>query len=138
MGLKIEQREKEGITILDCQGDMTFGENDLAFREKLEGLLASGTTRLILNLKGVNRIDSSSLGTLVTMSARFQKTGGKMVLLDLNQAQLELLIMGKLEIVFELFDDEQEAVNSFFPGRTIRHFDVLAFVRRQEKERSGT
>jgi anti-sigma B factor antagonist len=136
--LKIEQREKEGIPILDLRGDLTFGEHDLAFREKLGALFDAGLTRVILNLKGVDRIDSSALGTLVTMSARFRKAGGKIVLLDLNQTELEVLVMAKLEMAFEFFDDEQEAVNSFFPGRTIRHFDVLAFVRRQKSEQSGS
>ena len=137
MALKIEQREKEGIFILDLKGRLTFGEDDLTFREVLETLLAAGKTGVILNLKEVHHIDSSALGTLVTMRARFQALSGKLVLLNVNQAQLELLLMGKLEVLFELFDDEQEAVNSFFPGRTIRHFDVLSFVQSQRKQQSG-
>ncbi len=138
MPLKIEPREKEGILVLDLKGQLTFGEEDLFFREKLQSLLASGHTQVILNFHDVEHIDSSGLGSLVTFSGRFRAAGGKLALLYLNPAHVELLLLGKLEVLFELFDDEQEAVNSFFPGRAIRHFDVLSFVKQQKEEQSGS
>jgi anti-sigma B factor antagonist len=136
LALTIEQREKEGILILDLKGRLSFGEDDLSFREKLDSLLTSGRKQVILNFQNVDHIDSSGLGTLVTFSGRFQVAGGKLVLLYLNPPQMEVLLLGKLEALFEVFDDEQEAVNSFFPGRTIRHFDVLSFVKQQKEEQS--
>jgi anti-sigma B factor antagonist len=85
----------------------------------------------------VEYIDSTGLGTLVVCYNTLQKAGGALKLLNLNCRNTELLILTKLSTVFELFDDEQEAVNSFFPGREIRHFDILSFVeesRRSEEE----
>lgn len=57
-----------------------------------------------------------------------------MKLLHLSKRSAELLILTKLSTVFEMFDDEQAAVNSFFPGREVRRFDILEFVKSQEKK----
>ncbi len=60
-----------------------------------------------------------------------RKVSGRLALLNLNRRHLELLVLTKLSTVFEIFDDEQEAVNSFFPNRQIRHFDILRFIEQQ-------
>ena len=57
-----------------------------------------------------------------------------MKLLKLNRRNIELLILTKLTTVFELFNDEQDAINSFFPDRKIERFDILEFVQGQEGE----
>ncbi len=137
MSLEIHRREKEGIAILDVKGRLTVGEAASALREGLSSLGAEGKSRVILNLAGVDYIDSTGLGTLVVCYTSMKKAGGALKLLDLNRRNMELLVLTKLTTVFELFDDEQEAVNSFFPGREIRRFDILSFVeqtRRQEEE----
>ena len=46
---------------------------------------------------------------------------------------MELLLLTKLHTIFEVFADEQDAVNSFFPDREIRHFDILSFVQQEEE-----
>jgi anti-sigma B factor antagonist len=57
------------------------------------------------------------------------REGGSLKLLNLSKRSIELLILTKLTTVFELFDDEQSAVNSFFPGRELKRFDILSFVQ---------
>ena len=57
-----------------------------------------------------------------------------MRLLNLNRRNIELLVLTKLTTVFELFDDEHNAVNSFFPNREIKRFDILSFVREQNRD----
>jgi anti-sigma B factor antagonist len=47
---------------------------------------------------------------------------------------MELLVLAKLDAVFEAFTDEQDAVDSFFPDRAIRRFDILEFVREQNRQ----
>ena len=61
-----------------------------------------------------------------------KKRGGALKILNLSKRNVELLILTKLTTVFELFMDEQDAINSFFPNRQIRKFDILSFVQ-QEK-----
>jgi anti-sigma B factor antagonist len=46
---------------------------------------------------------------------------------------MELMVLTKLATVFQVFKDEQDAVNSFFPGREINKFDILSFVQAQRK-----
>ena len=66
-----------------------------------------------------------------------RKKEGTLKLLNLTRRNVELLVLTKLETVFEVFDDEQSAVNSFFPNREIKHFDILAFLQQRKKGAGG-
>jgi anti-sigma B factor antagonist len=54
---------------------------------------------------------------------------------QLNRGNLELLLLTKIDTIFEVFDDETEAVNSFFPDREIRRFDILSFVQQLKTDK---
>jgi anti-sigma B factor antagonist len=138
MSLTISQSEKESVTILELQGVLTVGEASSRLRDKLRDLLVADHCNVVLNLAGVNYIDSTGLGALVVCFTTLRKAGGRLVLLNLNRRQLELLVLTKLSTVFELFDDEQDAVNSFFPDRQIRRFDILRFVEQQRDTEPGS
>jgi len=131
MSSSIKTREKEGILILDMEGPFVAGEPAAAFRDKVREALAAGKRNLILNLAGVDYIDSTGLGEMVFCFTTLQKKGGRLALLNLNSRHIELLVLTKLSTVFDVFDDEQSAVNSFFPDREIRRFDILSFVEQQ-------
>jgi anti-sigma B factor antagonist len=128
MSFHIEQQEREGIVILDLKGPLTLGHADLDLRDKVAALHESGKVNIVLNLQEVTDIDSTGLGTLVFASARLRKAGGKLTLVNVNRAHLKLFLLTRLAIAFEFFHDEQDAVNSYFPDRALKHFDVLAFV----------
>lgn len=132
--MDIHQREKEGIAILDLKGRLVVGPAASALRSAIDNVVASGTSRVILNLEGVDYIDSTGLGTMVVCFTSLQKAGGGLKLLNLNKRNLELLVLTKLSTVFELFTEEQDAVNSFFPDREIKRFDILSFIQEQEQE----
>jgi anti-sigma B factor antagonist len=134
MALEIQQREREGITILDLGGRITVGPEATELRDKVSELAAAGMRNLVLNLQNVDYIDSTGLGALVICSTTLRKQGGVIKLLNLNRRNIELLVMTKLATVFEIFNDEQDAVNSFFPDRKIKTFDILDFVRQMKKE----
>jgi anti-sigma B factor antagonist len=134
MALEIGSREHEGIQILDLRGRITVGEEAAALREKLRGLAGQGVRNFILNLEGVDYIDSTGLGALVMCFTSLRKAGGGLRLEKLNRRNIELLILTKLTTIFEIFSDEQNAVNSFFPGREVHRFDILSFVREQSDE----
>ena len=136
MSLQIEEREKEGIVILDLKGSLTLGDGDLALREKLAAIHRSGKINIVLNLKEVADIDSTGLGTLVFGLAKLRKAGGRLALLNVNRTHLKLFLLTRLALAFEFFADEQDAVNSFFPDRELKHFDVLEFVQHQEDPNS--
>jgi anti-sigma B factor antagonist len=136
MNLNIEERESEGVVILDLKGPLTLGHGDLELRDRLPALHQSGKVNIVLNLKDVTEIDSTGLGTLVFGLARLRKTGGRLALVNLNKSHLELFLLTRLAIAFELFDDEQAAVNSFFPDRELKPFDVLNFVQHEDEHNS--
>ncbi len=134
MALSMAKREKEGITIIDLRGRITVGEEVAAFRDMLDAEIESGKTQTILNMADVDYIDSTGLGSLVICFTRTQKSGGSMKLLNLNRRNIELLVLTKLTTVFEVFNDEQDAVNSFFPDREIQRFDILRFVQSRDED----
>jgi anti-anti-sigma factor len=133
MKLEIEQRQNEGIFILDLKGRLVLGAEDLTLRHRLQSLLDGGRHNVILNLKEISDIDSTGLGTLVYCALRFRESGGKLVLLNLGGSQARLPDMLKLNAVFETYQDEVTAVNSFFPERAPNRYDILDFVEEQER-----
>ena len=133
MALTIREREKEGVRILDLKGRLTVGEEVALLREKLKDVAASGA-QIILNMEDVDYVDSTGLGTLVICYTTVQKASGNMKLLNVSRRNIELLVLTKLTTVFEIFNDEQDAINSFFPGRQINKFDILNFVQSQGED----
>jgi len=134
MALEITLREREGITLLDLKGRITAGPEAKALREKVSSLSQQGDCRLVLNLKQVDYIDSTGLGALTMCATSLRKTNGDVKLLYLNRRNIELLVMTKLATVFEIFSDEQDAINSYFPDRKIQRFDILNFVEQMRRE----
>ncbi len=134
MEFQIAEREREGIVILDMEGRLVLGEPATLLRNQMQDLCQSGRTRLVLNLAELDYIDSTGLGTLVMTNTTVNKAGGSMKLLNLNKRAAELMVMTKLSTVFEIFNDEISAVNSFFPDRKIQTFDILDFLKSQEKK----
>jgi anti-sigma B factor antagonist len=134
MGLEITQREREGIVILDMKGRIVAGPEAGAFRDEFPRLQAESKVDIILNLAEVDFIDSTGLGAMVVCASTTGKAGGKVKLLSLNKRNIELLVITRLTTMFEIFDDEQDAVNSFFPGREIKTFDILSFVKQMKED----
>src|ERR1017187_10828528 len=115
MGLDIQQREHEGIVILDLKGRITLGAEAGTLRDKVKTLSDAGSHNLVLDLAQIDYIDSTGLGALVMCATSMRRAQGNVKLLSLKRRTIELLVMTKLATVFEIFTDEQDAVNSFFP-----------------------
>jgi len=130
MSLTIQSHEREGVRILDLHGRLTVGPEATQLRETVQAAAEAGEKMLVLNLAGVDFIDSTGLGALVIAFTTLRKSGGLLKLLNLNRRNIELLVLTKLTAVFEIFSDEQDAVNSFFPEREVKKFDILNFVRK--------
>jgi anti-sigma B factor antagonist len=132
MAFDIQGREREGIAILDLKGRLVVGDSNL-LREKVTEHSSAGQVNVALNLAEVDYIDSTGLGTMVICFTSLQKAGGALKLYSLNRRNIELLLLTKLSTVFNIFEDEQQAINSFFPEREIKHFDILAFVQKAKE-----
>jgi anti-sigma B factor antagonist len=134
MSLEIGRREREGVQMLDLRGRITMGNEVSAFREVCEDIAAEPGARLILNMREVDYVDSTGLGAMVMCSTRLKKANGTAKLLNVNRRNIELIVLTKMDTIFEVFDDETDAVNSFFPGREIKRFDILAFIKKMREE----
>ena len=130
MSLTIQSHEHEGVRVLVLHGRLVAGPESTQLRETVQASSEAGQLNVVLDLAGVDFIDSTGLGALVIGFTTMRKGGGMLKLLNLNRRNIELLILTKLTAVFELFTDEQDAINSFFPDREVKKFDILNFVRR--------
>ncbi len=111
--LEIAERHYQTVTILDLVGKIRIGVGNIKLRAALRQMMGEGKHQILLNLADVSHIDSSGLGELVAGYVAVKDIGGKLKLLNLNQRVRELMVMTKLLTVFEVYEDESEAVKSF-------------------------
>jgi anti-sigma B factor antagonist len=111
--MQIETRNIGNVTVLDLKGKMTLGEGDELLKDKINSLVSQGYKNIVLNLDGVPYIDSAGLGEIVRTYTTVSRQGGKLKLLNLTKRIQDLLSITKLLTVFEVFESEQEAVQSF-------------------------
>ena len=111
--MDIAERTVNDVTILDLKGKMTLGEGDELLKDKINSLLSAGRRKLLLNLEGVPYIDSAGLGEVVRTYTTVSRQGGSLKLLNLTKRIEDLLAITKLLTVFETFDSEAEAVQSY-------------------------
>ena len=107
------ERKVGDAVIVDLQGKILFGSGDDEFREILNHAVDTCAGRLILNLGDVPYIDSAGISELVRAYARLNKVGGHLKLVNLSAKVRDLLTITKLLTVFEAFDSEEEALQSF-------------------------
>jgi anti-sigma B factor antagonist len=112
MNLKMDTHVTEGITVVNCQGRIVFGDEATELRESLKRLLAN-TRQIVLNLSGVTYIDSGGLGTLVGVYSSARSAGADIKLTGLGQKLRDVLQITKLVTVFEVYDSEQQAIAAF-------------------------
>ena len=105
----------DGVLIVDCHGRIVFGEESAVLRDTVRKLITENN-KIVLNLGGVNYIDSGGLGTLVSLFTTAHTAGGSIKLANLTQRVGDLLQVTKLVTVFEVYSNEEEAVESFRKG----------------------
>jgi len=107
------ERDVNGVTVLDIEGRIVLGEESNSFREKVKSLLAAGKKKIVLNLANVSYIDSAGLGTLVATFHSARSQGATLKLANLGAKFKEVLQVTKLMTVFETYDNEAAAIQSF-------------------------
>jgi anti-sigma B factor antagonist len=113
MDITIEERAVGRVTVLDIVGRLTIDRGAERLKDKINSLLAQERTRILLNLQDVPYIDSGGLGQLVASYGSVVKKGGSLRLLGVNSRNHDLLSITRLVTLFESFDSEAEAVQSF-------------------------
>jgi anti-sigma B factor antagonist len=113
MDIKIEERLISRVTVLDLAGKLATDQGAQHLKDKINSLIAQGRTQILLNLKNVPYIDSGGLGQLVASYGSVIKAGGTLKLLNVTSRNHDLLSITRLVTVFESFDSEGEAIQSF-------------------------
>ncbi len=111
--LNISQRESGSVTIVDLGGKIALGESNRALHDSIRALTADGKKNILLNLANVTVIDSSGLGELVSSYASVERNGGSLKLANLSDRFIQLITITKLYTVFDVFDNEADALASF-------------------------
>ena len=113
MNMTTSTRQVGSVTILDISGRIVLGEESALFRDTIADLLSRGDKQILLNLGGVDYIDSVGLGSLVAAFASARKQGGELKLLNLPSKVADVMQMTKLYTVFDIVNDEAMGVKSF-------------------------
>jgi anti-sigma B factor antagonist len=112
LALQIANREVNGMAVLALGGRIVLGEESSALRKNVNGLLASGNKKIILNVDKVGYIDSAGLGMLVAMYRDAKSHGASLALCHLGSHFEGVLQITKLLTVFDTYKTEADAVRS--------------------------
>ncbi|HEY3026804.1 MAG TPA: STAS domain-containing protein [Pyrinomonadaceae bacterium] len=113
---KANWRQVGNVSVLDMDGNIRISDSSVTLQEAIRGLLAEGRNQVLLNLARVGYIDSLGLGELISIHITLKKNGGQIKLLHLTQRLRELMTITKLLTVFDVYEDEAEALDSFREG----------------------
>ena len=111
--MQIDERTVGDVVVLDIKGRVQLGEGDEMLKDKVNSLLNQGRKKIVLNLAEVPYIDSAGLGEVVRTFTTVSRQGGNLKLLNLTKRITDLLAITKLLTVFDTYDSEQDAVQSF-------------------------
>jgi anti-sigma B factor antagonist len=111
--MQIDERTVGDVLVLDVNGRITLGEGDEILKDKVNSLLNQGKKKIVLNLADVPYVDSAGLGAIVRTYTTVSRQGGSLKLLNLTKRITDLLSITKLLTVFETYDSEDDAVQSF-------------------------
>ena len=111
--MKATSRTVGTVEIISLQGKITIGAGDSQLREVITNAVNNGKNKILLDMSQVTTIDSSGIGELVGSYTTVTNRGGKLKLLHLPAKLNELLHVTQLITVFEVHENEQEAVSSF-------------------------
>ena len=109
----IEQRAVGGVTVLDLSGKLALGDGDGLLKDKVNSLVHQGLKEIALNLGALSYMDSAGLGELISVHSTATRAGGHIKIFNLTKRVSDLLTITKVVTVFDVFESEQETVNSF-------------------------
>jgi anti-sigma B factor antagonist len=112
MALKVDTKISDGVFILHCEGRIVFGDEGAALRERVNNML-SGTPKIVVDLSGVDHIDSGGLGILVGLFVSAKNRGGELKLVAPNQHVEEVLRRTNLDTLFSVYRKADEALAAF-------------------------
>lgn len=126
INLYLNERQVEDVTVLDLKGRERIRGVTIALHESIRSLVREGKIQVLLDLAWVKHIDSGGLGQLVSSHVTLDEKGGALKLMHMTESVHELMTITKLLTVFDVYNDEPEAVASFV-GETLRMVEHKPF-----------
>ena len=116
MGLEITTREFGRVVVVDVVGNLTTSDGRTQLRDHIHVLSGTGHKRFLVNLAGVDYVDSSGMGELVRCFSTVRQRGGEMKLVQVNKRVADLLQMTRLNTLFDIYSEERVALGAFQRG----------------------
>ena len=116
MGFQISTRELDRITVVDVVGKLTLSDSRTQLRDLIHVSAGNGHKRFLLNLADVEFIDSDGMGELVRCYTFVRQSGGEMKLVHVQKKVQDLLQLTRLNTLFEIYSEEQAALEAFRRG----------------------
>ena len=113
VNLYINERRKGDVAVLDLKGRIRISGGTLALHRSIRCLVDEGKTKILLNLSSVTHIDSIGLGELISSHVTLSNRGGEIKLIHLTELVHDLMTITKLLTVFDVYDNEPDALASF-------------------------
>jgi anti-anti-sigma factor len=111
--MEVTSRLRDGVVILDLTGGLVGDGADLALRGWVQRVLEEGATKILINLKGVVKVDGSGVAELASAQTTVTTRGARLALASLPEKLASTLEMTSLNRVFEAYDNEDDAISSF-------------------------
>ena len=108
--MEIDSSDSDGVTVIAVRGVINFGESARQFSSFLQGLLDSGAPAVLVDMSGIDNVDSTGLGELVGYLQRFEKEGRRLALLRPHRRILSLLRLTRLDEIFAVYEDREVAI----------------------------
>jgi len=118
MKLRLNVARQAGVAVIRCQGRIVFGQDVDELRLTVLSLLKQ-TNRVVLQLAGVQQIDSEGLAGLVGLFISARNRGGELKLANLSPSSRELLRVTRLDEIFGTYESESEAIAAFRSARVV-------------------
>lgn len=108
--MQLNEREREGVSIITLSGRLEIGDGDEKLREKINNLLDRGKKLVLLDMNQCTYMDAAGLGQIVRSYTSVSRVGGTLSLLNVDEEAHDLLSIAKLLTVFKTYEDEDEAI----------------------------
>jgi anti-sigma B factor antagonist len=111
--MKISRADKDGVVVLQVSGKLMGGPDADAFDQQLKQILGEGGRKILVDLGDVSWVNSTGLGILIAGHAQVNRAGGEMKLCKVSRRVESILMITRLNMIFESYADESQALASF-------------------------
>ncbi|MGO9125465.1 MAG: STAS domain-containing protein [Terriglobales bacterium] len=113
MAFELTTRELDHVIVVDAVGRLTLSDSRTRLRDLIHIFTSNGHKNFLLNLAGVEFIDSDGAGELVRCFTVVRQRGGELKLVHLTKRVQDLLQITRLNTLFEIYSEEQVALQTF-------------------------